>query len=384
MRLVKQFSLGAVLVLGFLYVWIAYVPASRPWLERFGILDIALRIAPLPPSESAKPAAERGRPRGPVRVIVGEVVQKSLNERVSAIGDGRALRSVTVRAEATGRIVETGFEAGSFVSKGDVLYRLDDDAEKIEVERATLQVEAALEEVERLKRLEQTGAVTAVRFREAELALRSAELALDQAQFDLGQRTIFASISGWAGLSDVDVGDRISAQDALTVLTDRSQILIDFRVPERAISQLTLGMPMEVYPLASPGQQLVGKINAIDNVVDRNSRTLRVQGQLENEGDLLRAGMAFSVALSFPGELALAVDPLSVQWSSDGPFVWKVEDGKAQRIAVRILQRNSDSVLVDGPLNVGDTVIVEGVQNIRPGTEVEPVEGPAKPSETNG
>jgi RND family efflux transporter MFP subunit len=384
MRLIKQLGIGAILVLGFLYVWVAYVPASRPWLERIGILDVVLKVAPLPSAAETKPAAERGGPRGPVRVIVGEVAQKSLNERVSAIGDGRALRSVTVRAEAMGRIVETGFEAGGYVSRGDVLYRLDDAAEKIEVERASLQVEAALEEVERLKRLEKTGAVTAVRFREAELALRSAELALEQAQFDLGQRKIFASISGWAGLSDVDVGDRISTQDALTVITDRSQILIDFRVPERAISQLALGMPMEVVPLAMPGQRLVGRINAIDNIVDRNSRTLRVQGQLENAGDQLRAGMAFSVVLSFPGELALAVDPLSVQWSSDGPFVWKVEEGKAQRVAVRILQRNSDSVLVEGALNVGDTVIVEGVQNIRPGTQVEPIDTSVKPSETNG
>lgn len=383
MRLIKQLIIGAFLVLGVLYVWIAYVPASRPWLERFGIHDIVLRFAPLPTAETPKPAVERG-PRGPVRVVAGEVAQKPLNDRVSAIGDGRALRSVTVRAEATGRIVATGFEAGGFVTKGDALYHLEDAAEKIAVERARLQVEAANEDVGRLKQLEETGAVTAVRFHEAELALRSAELALEQAQFDLAQRTIIAPISGWAGLSEVEEGDRISAQDVLTVITDRSQILIDFRVPERAISQLALGMPMQVVPLAAPGQHLVGKINAIDNIVDRNSRTLRVQGQLENQGDLLRAGMAFSVELSFPGEMTLAVDPLSVQWSSDGPFVWKIEEGKAQRIAVRILQRNSDSVLVEGALNVGDVVIVEGVQNIRSGTEVEPVDGTGKPSETNG
>ncbi|MDE4097296.1 efflux RND transporter periplasmic adaptor subunit [Phaeobacter gallaeciensis] len=382
MKLIKQLFAGALLVCGALYLWAAYVPASRPLLERWGVLDIIEQVAPLPSDEASETTAKRG-PRGPVRVVAGEVSQQPMNDQVRAIGDGRAIRSVTVRAEATGRIVSTGFVAGGYVSKGDELYHLEDAAEKIAVERARLQVEAAKEDVDRLKQLQKTGAVTAVRFREAELELRSAELALEQAQFDLAQRTIVAPISGWAGLSEIEVGDRISVQDVLTVITDRSHILIDFRVPERAISQLSLGMPMQVVPLANPDQQLVGKINAIDNIVDRHSRTLRVQGQLENEGDTLRAGMAFSVALSFPGEMALAVDPLSVQWSSDGPFLWKIEDSKAQRVAVKILQRNSGSVLVEGPLNAGDAIIVEGVQNIRPGAEVEAVEG-TEPSETNG
>lgn len=382
MKLIKQLFAGALLVCGALYLWAAYVPASRPLLERWGVLDIIVQVAPLPSDEASEPAAKRG-PRGPVRVVAGEVSQQPMNDQVRAIGDGRAIRSVTVRAEATGRIVSTGFVAGGYVSKGDELYHLEDAAEKIAVERARLQVEAAKEDVDRLKQLQKTGAVTAVRFREAELELRSAELALEQARFDLAQRTIVAPISGWAGLSEIEVGDRISVQDVLTVITDRSHILIDFRVPERAISQLSLGMPMQVVPLATPDQQLVGKINAIDNIVDRHSRTLRVQGQLENEGDTLRAGMAFSVALSFPGEMALAVDPLSVQWSSDGPFLWKIEDSKAQRVAVKILQRNSGSVLVEGALNAGDAIIVEGVQNIRPGAEVEAVEG-TEPSETNG
>ncbi|MDE4145800.1 MAG: efflux RND transporter periplasmic adaptor subunit [Pseudophaeobacter sp. bin_em_oilr2.035] len=382
MKLIKQLFAGALLVCGALYLWAAYVPASRPLLERWGVLDFIEQVAPLPSDEASETTAKRG-PRGPVRVVAGEVSQQPMNDQVRAIGDGRAIRSVTVRAEATGRIVSTGFVAGGYVNAGDELYHLEDAAEKIAVERARLQVEAAKEDVDRLKQLQKTGAVTAVRFREAELELRSAELALEQARFDLAQRTIVAPISGWAGLSEIEVGDRISVQDVLTVITDRSHILIDFRVPERAISQLSLGMPIQVVPLANPDQQLIGKINAIDNIVDRHSRTLRVQGQLENEGDTLRAGMAFSVALSFPGEMALAVDPLSVQWSSDGPFLWKIEDSKAQRVAVKILQRNSGSVLVEGALNPGDAIIVEGVQNIRPGAEVEAVEG-TEPSETNG
>jgi RND family efflux transporter MFP subunit len=210
-----------------------------------------------------------------------------------------------------------------------------------------------------------------VALREAELALRTAELEIRQAEFDLDRRRILAPIAGWTGLLEVDRGDRLSAQDPIVVITDRSAIQIDFRVPERFVAGLAVGMPIEVTALARPDEVLAGEIVALDNVVDRASRTLRVQGQIDNAGDSLRAGQAFSVALSFPGENLPSVDPLAIQWSGEGSFVWVVREGGAQRVPVTIRQRNADSVLVESALEPGDPVIIEGVQSLRPGAVVD-------------
>jgi RND family efflux transporter MFP subunit len=158
-----------------------------------------------------------------------------------------------------------------------------------------------------------------VQLREAELAYRSAELEVDQAQIDLSQRSIMAPISGWVGLLDVEQGDRIGTQDVIAVITDRSSIQIEFRVPERYIAELSVGMPITVTPLARPDDELAGEIVALDNVVERASRTLRVQARVPNADDSLRVGQAFEVALSFPGEDLPAVDPLAIQWSSTAP-----------------------------------------------------------------
>ena len=122
--------------------------------------------------------------------------------------------------------------------------------------------------------------------------------------------------------------------------------------------------------------QITGEISAIDSIVDRASRTLLVQGRIPNQDDLLRAGMGFSVVLSFPGESLLSIAPLAVQWSGDGPYVWMVKDGKAMQAPVDIAQRNSDAVLVRSDLlKAGDQVIVEGVQTLREGAEVAPADG---------
>jgi multidrug efflux pump subunit AcrA (membrane-fusion protein) len=59
-----------------------------------------------------------------------------------------------------------------------------------------------------------------------------------------------------------------------------------------------------------------------------------------------------------------------VQWSSEGAFVWVVRDDKAARVPVIIRQRNSDQVLIDGDLKPGELVVIEGVQSLRPGTDV--------------
>ncbi|MEY3309580.1 MAG: hypothetical protein RLZZ413_3618, partial [Pseudomonadota bacterium] len=66
-----------------------------------------------------------------------------------------------------------------------------------------------------------------------------------------------------------------------------------------------------------------------------------------------------------------AVDPLSIQWGADGAFVWAARDGKALRLPIRILQRNSDAVLVEGDFQPDDLVVTEGVQALRPGSEVQ-------------
>ncbi len=368
MSVIRQLLLGALVLGAAVFIWISYVPEARPLLERIGVLSL-LGIEDEQPQGAQ--SADNARPAsGPVRVKVSPVQATVRADEVTAIGDGRALRSVTVRSDTVGKITDIALKAGNRVEEGAVMIRLENEAEAIALERAQITLDNAISEAERVKQLQRTGAVTEVRAREVELALRTAELGLRQAQFDLGQRRIIAPVSGWVGLIDIEVGDRVTAQEALISITDRSGILIDFRVPERVISGIKIGLPVKVMPLGLRDLSLQGEISAIDTVVDRASRTLRVQARVDNADDLLRVGMAFKVSLSFPGETLLSVDPLALQWSSDGAFVWVMRDGKAQPVNVTIRQRNSDQVLIEGMLTPGEQVVTEGVQNLRPGTEI--------------
>jgi multidrug efflux pump subunit AcrA (membrane-fusion protein) len=80
--------------------------------------------------------------------------------------------------------------------------------------------------------------------------------------------------------------------------------------------------------------------------------------------------MSFSVTMAFAGQTFAAVDPLSIQWSNEGAYVWKVTDDKVNRAMVEIVQRNSDGVLVQGDVAKGDMVVTQGVLQLSPGLAV--------------
>lgn len=365
MGVFRQFVLGTAVLVAAIALWVTYVPSTHQMLQRLGIG----RLTGVELSGPTEADAGRDFRGGAAQVVVAEVTERPMADRVRSIGDGQALRAVTVRSRSVGLVSDIAVRAGQHVEAGSILARLENEAESIAAERAQIVLENAREDVARLRQLQ--GNVTEVRLREAELALRTAELELRQAEFDLAQRDIVAPISGWVGIIDVEVGDRVLAQDALATITDRSALLIDFRVPERVVTRLEPGMPLTVVPLGLPDAELNGAISAIDTIVDRASRTLRVQARVDNEADRLRVGMAFEVELVLPGETLLAIEPLALQWSSEGSFVWAVREGKAVRVPVDIRQRNANSILIEAMLEPAEFVVVEGVQNLRPGAAVE-------------
>ena len=371
MSFVKQvFVTLAVLALSF-WGLVTFVPSSLPVLDRFGLLA-PFGIA-LPEADAGGPGAQGGgRPGrgggGPVAVVAMTAVETNLNDEITTIGDGRALRSVALLPEVAGNLSAVNVQSGGFVEAGDVVATLEDQIQQIELERAQFLLQDARQAAERINALGAT--VSQIQRSDALLALQTAELDLREARLELERRRIIAPISGWVGIITYNVGDQVTASTEITRIDDRSEIVVEFRVPERFVGQIAVGDPIRATPLARPQLQLEGRIVALDNRVDPDSRTLRLQASLENTGDALRAGMAFRINVSFTGDAFPAVDPLAIQWGSDGAFVWVIREGKAVKQPVRIMQRNSTSVLVSGDLAAGEQVVTEGVQNLRAGAEV--------------
>ncbi|NEI71205.1 efflux RND transporter periplasmic adaptor subunit [Rhizobium lusitanum] len=369
----KQLSLSFLLLVAGIAAVVAFVPGATGLLQKAGVPETLVAAITRNGDASAGKsgdAAGGGARRGQnIPLVVTEpVVSGIVNDRLSAIGTGDAIRSVAVMPQAAGTIREILIKSGDRVRQGQVLARLDDDEQIIARGQAEVALKSAAEKAQLYHTIKSS--VSRMDVFDAEIAEQGAKLALQSAELALSRRNIVAPIDGIVGIVPVVIGDNVTTTSNIVTLDDRSEILVDYWVPERFANTVKVGQPVEATSVALPGRVFSGVVEAVDNRVDGASRTLRVRGRIDNPSDELRAGMSFNVGMRFSGESYPSVDPLAVQWDGAGAHVWRVVDGKSSKVRVSIVQRNPDAVLVRGDLRNGDLIVIEGLQRVTEGGEV--------------
>ena len=377
MRVWKQLLISLGVISAGVLLWGRFVPGANDMLEAAGLPGtLVAAIAPAGDSKAEGGDAGGGRRGafggGPALVVTKPVAIATVNDRLNAIGDGEAIRTVTVTPYSTGNLTEVLVESGERVKQGQVIARLDNDEQKIAADQARVALESAQQKLKRVENLRSSMSVAELQ--DAQTALKAAELALRNAELTLSRRDITAPYGGVVGIISVNPGDYVTTSSAIARIDDRSEILVDYWVPERFATSVRVGGEVTATAVARPGETFTGAVQAIDNRIDQESRTLRVRARIENPEDLLRAGMSFQVTMRFEGDLYPSVDPLSVQWSADGSYIWRVKGEKVERVPIHIVQRNPDKVLVKAELAEGDQVVTEGLQTLRPGGSVRTAE----------
>lgn len=291
---------------------------------------------------------------------------------VRAIGTGDAQKSAAIHPSVSGEVTEVRFRAGQRVRKESVLVRLDDEHQKLALSLTWVALRKAKRDVARLKKLAASGHASRARLDTTQTELESASVRHAQAEADLADRTITAPFTGVIGLTDINVGDRVSEDTMIATLDDRSTILVDFNLPEDYAARVQLGDTIGVRPSTTPERRIEGKIVALGSRIEPTSRSLKVRAGIANPGDTIRPGTSFEVALTFDGRTYPVVREVAVLWSRDGAYLWRAADGKAEKVFVKLVRRNDGRILVDGPLKSGDLVVVEGVQGLRDGQRLDP------------
>ena len=301
-------------------------------------------------------------------VVTAPVLLTDLNERLTSVGTARALKSVVIYAENSGRVTAVNIKADSLVAEAQTLLQLDDRDERLAVELATVQ----LADAERLVRRYITVNTQDMNIPESQLddaraAVDTARIALAQAQVALDRRQIRAPFNGKVGITEVDVGDRIDTSTMVTTIDDRSVLLVNFSVPEVYVERVTRGTPVAVRLWDAADIAVQGEITAVDSRIDINSRSFIARAAIDNTEDQFRPGMAFEISVDASRGQYLSVPDVAVQWGADGAYVWVVAEGRAVRREIRLVKRIAGSILVEGELTEGESVVIEGVQAVRAG-----------------
>lgn len=325
---------------------------------------------------SSGPAAAPGKaPAGPppTTVEAAKVAAVQLPQAITAVGSLRSDEAIILRPEVSGRIQEILFQEGQRVKAGQVLVRLDSSVQRAELEQAKANLSLNKSKHERALDLQKKGFISSQARDEAENNFRVSQAAADLAEARLAKLELKAPFAGIAGLRQVSVGDYVKDGQDLVNIEEVDPLKVDFRVPEIYLRQVAVNQTLQLSLDAFANETFEGKVAAINPLIDTNGRSIVIRALVRNPGGKMRPGMFARVRLIVGGLAdSLVVPEQSLVPVGDDLFIFKIADGRAQRVKVEIGQRRNGMAEILRGLAKDEVIITAGQQKVRDGSPVKP------------
>lgn len=314
---------------------------------------------------------EEKRERPTPLVTVEAVALHNFVDRYVAIGTANANEQVSVRAPVTERITQLGFSDGSFVTKGQMLAVLAQGQETASLASANARSREAEQQLARVAELKRRGFATNASLDTQTAVAAAARGAAGEASASVADRVIRAPFSGQVSLRRISVGAVVSAGDEIAVISDIGSIKLDFSIPETMLAGVQVGQAVTATAAAFPDIESAGRVQAIDPVVNPQTRTATLRAILPNRGGRLKPGMLMSVTLDSRTRSSVAVPELALVREGDSSFVYVIgKDNKAKRLPVKTGGRDGNLVEITSGLEAGDRIVTEGVVKLTDGASV--------------
>jgi RND family efflux transporter MFP subunit len=345
-------------------------------------------------------------PAAPVTVTVSYPVEREVTDYSDFTARIAAVDSVEVRAHVWGYLEKVHFKEGTLVKKGDVLFELDPRSYQADYDRAVAnlaQAKAHLARLEadfqRAQTLIQSAAIAKADYdlalgdrNEAAAMVGVAEAALNTTRLNLGYTKVTAPVSGRVSRYLVTVGNLIQSADLANVSLLTTIVSVDpmyayFDVDERTVQRVRqwlrqgkaesapdTGLPVALGLATEEGFPHQGTINFVDNQVNPKTGTLRVRGVFPNKDEVLSAGFFARVRVPIsPPHKALLVSDRALD-TDQGQKVLYVVNDKNEVVSrpIRVGSLHDGLRAIEDGLKPGERVIVNGLQQVRPGVTVEP------------
>ncbi|MDO9198247.1 MdtA/MuxA family multidrug efflux RND transporter periplasmic adaptor subunit, partial [Rhodoferax sp.] len=350
-----------------------------------------------PEAKSGSGDGKRGRDAAdaPAAVAIETVGQADFPVYLNGLGTVTALRTVTVRPRVDGELVKVAFSEGQMVKEGDLLAEIDPRPFQIQlqqVEGQLLRDEALLKNAEidraRYQTLLEQDSIAAQQTatQEAQVKQYQGIVEMDKAQVNnaklqLSYARLTAPIPGRVGLRQIDQGNIVHASDAngLVVITQLQPITVVFTLPEdqvqAVIQRWRTNEPVSVaaYDRAGKIKLAEGKLLALDNQIDPTTGTLKLKAQFDNNDRSLFANQFVNIKMHLDTlHGATLVSSAAIQHDTQGAFVYVVNREKTVQLRrVTLGPTEADKVVVLSNLAADETVVVEGVDRLRAGSQVD-------------
>ena len=300
---------------------------------------------------------------------------------LNAIGTLAAVQGVTVSTDLPGTIDRILFESGQFVRQGEILAQLDTRQERAQLAAIETQRDLARLNYTRMEGLLTERVISQAEYDRAVTDQKHSDAQVAEIQTTIERKTIRAPFSGVLGIRQANRGQYLGAGDPIVLLQSLNPIYVNFGVPQQEAGHLHTGRAVRFTLNEAAGIESVGRITAIDAIVDESTRNVQVQATVPNPDGRLRPGMFVQTEVALgEGRSVIALPAPAISYAPYGDSVFVVTDLKApngqtyrgvRQQFVKLGGSRGDQVAVVEGVQPGDEVVTSGVFKLRNGAAVQ-------------
>lgn len=308
----------------------------------------------------------------PARVEVGVREASPYQPEVVVQGQLEPWRSVTLTAQVAGTVEALPVALGDTVSSGDVLVRLSEESRREQLEQARAELERAESDLSGASRLRGENLASQSEYLARKADVAAARAGVEAARIAMADTRPAAPFDAVVNERSVELGDETRPGDPLMQLVQTDRLKATGRVPQQRAGRLERGQPVRVELL--DGRQLTGTLTFIASSAHPETRSFRIEAELDNPERLRVAGSTATLRIGLAEVLATRLSPAHLNLDEQGKLgVKHVDSGNQVRFSrVRLLSTDNDGAWVAGlPLRI--RLITRGAGFVRPGETVVPV-----------
>lgn len=333
-------------------------------------LGIALILAS--GCHSKKDTSKGEQAKGPQDLKAEAVIAKAgqLIYQYQSTGNLLANEAINVYPEVSGRITDIRFKEGAVVHKGDLLVQLNDSDIRAQIQK--LQVQRRLQVITK-GRQDELLAISGISKQEydntvAQIAAIDADIAYNESL--LRRLQVRATFDGVIGLRNVSVGAIVNSTTLITIIQQVHPLKLDFPVPEQYKGIVKNGDEVR-FTVTGNSDTMTGKIAAIQPAADATTRTITMRALVQNPERKLIPGAFANVYLQLNrNNNAITIPSQSIIPTTRDKKVAVVRNGKAEMVTVVTGERMVEQVEILQGLQAGDTVLITGIMQVKPGMKV--------------
>lgn len=322
-------------------------------------------------AEGSKDQAEQPLMR--VQTII--VASSNMDREITLQGQLDPIRQLVIRAQTSGVVESIPGVRGSSVKTADPLVKLSLEGRDAQYAEAAAQLKSARSEQKAAKRLNKQGLQSQLALEQASARLASARSALTRLQIEIDNTSVTAPFDGILNDIQVEEGQLVERGTEIAEVIDNSKFMVAASATQQTVSTIKAGQSVTARLIT--GEELPGKITYLSAVADSQTRSFKIEAEIENPGGSLSGGVSASLVIPVERIAAVQISPSSLALGENGDIGIKAvnNENRVEFYPVTLISTDNSGAWVTGVPD-GTQIITLGQAFVNIGDEVDPVPTP--------